>query len=53
MKRVILVLGSSGMLGSAIFRYLSKDPSFYLYGVSRSKFNLVSKNFNKKQLMKI
>ena len=47
MKRVILVLGSSGMLGSAIFRYLSKDPSFYLYGVSRSKFNLVSKNFNK------
>ena len=47
MKRAILVLGSSGMLGSTIFRYFSKDPSFYLYGVSRSKFNKIGKTFNK------
>ena len=47
MKRVILVLGTSGMLGSTIFRYLSKYPSFYLHGVSRSKFNKIPKTFNK------
>lgn len=52
MKRVILILGSSGMLGSTIIRYLSKNSNFYLYGVSRSKLNMIGKTYNKNIIIK-
>lgn len=36
----ILVLGASGMLGSAIFRYLSQNLNFEMYGTVRTRKKL-------------
>ena len=52
MKNVILVLGSSGMLGSAIFKYLLKDPKLFVHGVSRSKLDIFEKAYNKNIIVK-
>ena len=32
----ILVLGVSGMLGSMVFNYLSRNPNFKVYGTVRN-----------------
>lgn len=46
-KLKILVLGVSGMLGNAVYRYLSSDPQLYVHGTSRS--TNVQKHLRKKQ----
>ena len=40
MKKKILVLGASGMIGSAIFKVLSKFPEYDVYGTARKKEGL-------------
>lgn len=37
MRRKILVLGVTGMLGNALFRYLSDDPDFEVFGTLRNE----------------
>ena len=44
----ILILGATGMLGSAMSRFLSQDKSFHVYGTVRSA--QVSHDLNKKSL---
>lgn len=46
-NRKVLVLGISGMLGNAIFRYLSRTTNYEIYGTVRSNSN---KNFFAPQL---
>jgi dTDP-4-dehydrorhamnose reductase len=36
-KTTVLILGATGMLGSTLFRVLSKDPSLQIYGTARQK----------------
>lgn len=38
----ILVLGATGMLGNAIFRFLSKDKQHQVYGTARNYSNLLA-----------
>ena len=40
MKKNILVLGASGMLGNSIMRYFSEDPDFNVFGTVRNLNNL-------------
>ena len=47
----ILVLGISGMLGNVIFRYLSRNSNFEIYGTVRTKKTLPF--LTKKQLDKV
>jgi len=51
MKKNIIVLGISGMLGSAIFKILSKNENFNVYGTLKNKYFL--NFFNKNTINKI
>jgi dTDP-4-dehydrorhamnose reductase len=50
-KRKILVLGISGMLGNAVFRYLNQSNDFNVYGTMRS--NICRKFFHHDSQSKI
>lgn len=39
MKKKILILGATGMLGSAVYKYFSEKEEFIVFGSSREKHN--------------